>query len=136
MTEFGADTLYMPHMITADRHGNVWVTDVALQQATKFGPSGERLLSLGVELEPGHDEKHFCKPTQVPAPLPSTRRKNLFRWECMQDSFPLSQDRTAVLLVVGRKVRGEGVLQDIKGGSHCTAYGRSMSLTLLVTSSR
>lgn len=65
VTAFGADTFYMPHMITADRHGNVWVTDVALQQAIKFGPKGERLLTLGVELEPGHDKDHFCKPTQV-----------------------------------------------------------------------
>eukprot|EP00884_Botryococcus_braunii_P000484 jgi/Botrbrau1/10436/Bobra.0133s0043.1 len=65
VTAFGADTFYMPHMITVDRHGNVWVTDVALQQAIKFRPDGERLLTLGLELEPGHDKEHFCKPTQV-----------------------------------------------------------------------
>jgi hypothetical protein len=71
---------YMPHMITVDRHGNVWVTDVALQQAIKFSPSGDRLVTLGEELEPGHDNQHFCKPTQVRRtcqnPMPAAYGRN------------------------------------------------------------
>ena len=32
LSAFGADTLYMPHMITLDREGNVWVADTGLHQ--------------------------------------------------------------------------------------------------------
>lgn len=63
--KWGAGAFYMPHMITADNNGDVWTTDVGAHVATKWSPSGEKLLELGTWLEPGHDEKHFCKPTQV-----------------------------------------------------------------------
>lgn len=55
----------MPHMITVDHSGNVWTTDVGKQVATKWSPTGEKLLELGTPLEPGNDKTHFCKPTQV-----------------------------------------------------------------------
>lgn len=56
----------MPHGLTIDGDGNVWVTDVALHQVFKFGPKGQMLLlTLGVKFEPGNDDKHFCKPTSV-----------------------------------------------------------------------
>lgn len=52
-------------MITVDKEGNVWTTDVALHVATKWSPAGSKLLELGERLVPGHDKEHLCKPTQV-----------------------------------------------------------------------
>lgn len=60
----------MPHGITVDHENNVWLTDVALHQVFKFGPSlnnsDENLLMiLGTAFEPGNDLDKFCKPTSV-----------------------------------------------------------------------
>ncbi|XP_046368775.1 peptidyl-alpha-hydroxyglycine alpha-amidating lyase 2-like [Haliotis rufescens] len=62
----GANTFYMPHGLTLDNHGNLWVTDVALHQVMRF-PKGakEPDMVLGVKFEPGSDNEHFCKPTDV-----------------------------------------------------------------------
>lgn len=71
LSSWGAGALYMPHMITVDRDGHVWVVDVALHQAIKFSATGQKLLELGKHLEPGHDDGRLCKPTHVCAHLPS-----------------------------------------------------------------
>ncbi len=55
----------MPHGLTVDFEGNVWVTDVGLHQAIKFDQQGNQLLALGKRLEPGSDSVHLCKPTHV-----------------------------------------------------------------------
>ena len=55
----------LPHMITVDKEGAIWTTDVALHVATKWSPTGQKLLELGHRLVPGHDKEHLCKPTQV-----------------------------------------------------------------------
>lgn len=56
----------MPHGLTVDADGNVWITDVALHQVFKFGPKGQMvLLTLGKKFQPGNDDEHFCKPTAV-----------------------------------------------------------------------
>jgi hypothetical protein len=65
---WGGEYFYMPHMVTVDNAGFVWTTDVGLHTACKFSPAGERVLCLGVPLEPGHDAEHLCKPTQARAP--------------------------------------------------------------------
>ena len=42
----------MPHGITIDNHGNIWVTDVGLHQVLKFPPgfgNGTPLLTLGTK---------------------------------------------------------------------------------------
>ena len=67
LQSWGADLFYMPHGLTVDPEGNIWVTDVGLQQALKFSPSGKLLQSLGQQLEPGSTEGQFCKPTHVSA---------------------------------------------------------------------
>ena len=67
LQSWGADLFYMPHGLTLDPEGNIWVTDVGLQQALKFSPSGKLLQSLGQRLEPGSTEGHFCKPSHVSA---------------------------------------------------------------------
>ena len=55
----------MPHGLTVDFEGNVWVTDVGLHQAIKFDQQGNQLLALGKRLQPGSDSAHLCKPTHV-----------------------------------------------------------------------
>lgn len=56
----------MPHGLTIDSNGNVWLTDVALHQIFKFDSHGNTvLLELGVKFEPGGGAQHFCKPTSV-----------------------------------------------------------------------
>ena len=58
---------YLPHGLSTDHEGNVWLTDVALHQVFKFpaGGSDTPLLTLGEKLTPGSDKDHFCKPTDV-----------------------------------------------------------------------
>ena len=71
LQSWGSNLFYMPHGLTVDPEGNLWVTDVGLQQALKFSPSGTLLQSLGQQLEPGSTEGQFCKPTHVSAGLGS-----------------------------------------------------------------
>lgn len=68
LSEWGSKKFLMPHGLTVDMNGNIWVTDVGLHQALKFSPQGKQLLSLGTALEPGDDDDHFCKPTHVSSP--------------------------------------------------------------------
>ncbi|XP_072039016.1 peptidyl-glycine alpha-amidating monooxygenase B-like [Amphiura filiformis] len=58
---------YMPHGLSIDHEGNIWLTDVALHQVFKFPPGGAQtpLLTLGEKLTPGPDKDHFCKPADV-----------------------------------------------------------------------
>ncbi|BDA41933.1 probable peptidyl-glycine alpha-amidating monooxygenase [Coccomyxa sp. Obi] len=72
LASFGAGEFYMPHMITVDTSGNVWTTDVGKQVATKWSPTGKKLMELGTPMEPGNDKTHFCKPTQVAVALDGT----------------------------------------------------------------
>lgn len=62
---WGRDLFYMPHMITADYEGNVWVADAGMHQVLKFTSDGDWLMSVGTALEPGSDDLHLCQPTQV-----------------------------------------------------------------------
>lgn len=62
----GANKFYMPHGLTFDRHGNIWVTDVALHQAMKFHPDvDEPTITIGSRFSPGSSANHLCKPTAV-----------------------------------------------------------------------
>ena len=56
----------MPHMISVDQAGHIWLTDVGLHQVFKYDAQGKLLLTLGKRLEPGSGSGGmFCKPTQV-----------------------------------------------------------------------
>eukprot|EP00076_Gallus_gallus_P035475 XP_025001013.1 peptidyl-glycine alpha-amidating monooxygenase isoform X2 [Gallus gallus] len=62
----GKNLFYLPHGLSIDKDGNYWVTDVALHQVFKLGADAkEPLLILGVALQPGSDNSHFCQPTDV-----------------------------------------------------------------------
>ena len=65
LSSWGSGKFLMPHGLTVDLSGNIWVTDCGLHQAIKFSPKGKQLLALGTRLEPGHDSRHLCKPTHV-----------------------------------------------------------------------
>lgn len=64
---WGQDLFYMPHGITIDNKGNVWVTDVALHQVFKFTRENRThpALTLGEKFVPRDDDTHFCKPSAV-----------------------------------------------------------------------
>jgi peptidylamidoglycolate lyase len=62
---WGARQFAMPHGLSVDHQGNVWLTDVALHQVFKLGPDGRQLLTLGQRGVPGSDRTHFDRPTDV-----------------------------------------------------------------------
>ncbi|KXJ83535.1 hypothetical protein RP20_CCG005041 [Aedes albopictus] len=62
--ESGGGIFYMPHGMTIDRNGNMWLTDVALHQAFKFMPNHDYpSITIGRRFEPGSSRSHLCKPT-------------------------------------------------------------------------
>ncbi|MBS0193904.1 MAG: 6-bladed beta-propeller [Proteobacteria bacterium] len=65
VTRWGANTFAMPHGLTIDDHGNVWLTDVALQQVYKYSHDGRLLLTIGERGVAGNDAGHFNRPTEV-----------------------------------------------------------------------
>lgn len=65
LAEWGADTFAMPHGLTVDAHGHVWLTDVALQQVYEYSHDGHLLMALGIRGVAGDDSTHFNRPTQV-----------------------------------------------------------------------
>lgn len=64
LASWGSNLFYMPHMISIDHQGYVWVTDVGLHQIFKFDASGILQMTLGERLSPGQGSS-FCKPTHV-----------------------------------------------------------------------
>eukprot|EP00794_Sanderia_malayensis_P009678 gene9678-10665_t len=65
--KWGEHRFYVPHGLTIDSKGNIWITDVGSHQVMKFSGKDTRkpMLTLGVALQPGNDNKHFCKPADV-----------------------------------------------------------------------
>jgi len=66
ISSFGKDLFLMPHGLTVDIEGNIYVTDVGLHQVLRFPPNATKPdLVLGTHMQPGHDTTHFCMPTSV-----------------------------------------------------------------------
>jgi DNA-binding beta-propeller fold protein YncE len=70
LTSFGAEMFVFPHGITADRDGNIWVTDGDGKdgkghQVFKFSPTGKVLMTLGKAGVAGNNENTFNKPSAV-----------------------------------------------------------------------
>ena len=65
LSSWGANRFIMPHGLTVDHAGNLWLTDVGLHQVFKCSPAGEVLLTLGEAGVPGSDATHFNLPTDV-----------------------------------------------------------------------
>lgn len=62
---WGAGRFNMPHGLTIDHEGNVWLTDLGLHQVFKCTPDGKVLLTLGEAQTPGNDHTHFNLPTDI-----------------------------------------------------------------------
>jgi peptidylamidoglycolate lyase len=62
---WGENRFIMPHGLSLDSEGNVWLTDVGLHQVFKCTPEGRVLLTLGEAGVPGADKTHFNLPTDV-----------------------------------------------------------------------
>lgn len=62
---WGENRFAMPHGLTVDAAGNVFLTDVALQQVFKIAPDGTLLFALGERGVSGNDTEHFNRPTAV-----------------------------------------------------------------------
>jgi peptidylamidoglycolate lyase len=62
---WGAHQFAMPHGLSVDHQGNIWLTDVVLHQVFKLDPEGRPLLTLGQRAVPGSDRAHFNRPTDV-----------------------------------------------------------------------
>lgn len=64
---WGQNLFFIPHGITVDNEGNVWVTDVAMHQVFKFTPDQRQkpALVLGEKFVPGNTDTRFCKPSAV-----------------------------------------------------------------------
>ncbi len=65
LSTWGENRFIMPHGLTVDHEGNLWLTDVGLHQVFKFTPEGKLLLTLGERAVPGNDPAHFNLPTDV-----------------------------------------------------------------------
>jgi DNA-binding beta-propeller fold protein YncE len=67
VAEHAKNLVYMPHGLSIDPEGNMWLTDVGSHQVIKLDAKKQfqPTLVLGEKMVPGSDEKHFCKPTDV-----------------------------------------------------------------------
>jgi peptidylamidoglycolate lyase len=109
---WGARTFLVPHGITVDDDGNVWVTDVGLHQVFKFSHDGRLLLSLGTPRVGGWDATHFNQPTDIAIERDGT----FFVSDGYVNSRVARFDRTGRFLGEwGRKGAGEGEFSNPHG---------------------
>lgn len=65
LARWGAGQFIMPHGLTVDPQGKVWITDVAHEQVMRFSPDGRLELVLGERGVGGSDAGHFGRPTDI-----------------------------------------------------------------------
>ncbi|HEY1050426.1 MAG TPA: peptidyl-alpha-hydroxyglycine alpha-amidating lyase family protein [Prosthecobacter sp.] len=65
LSSWGENRFIMPHGLTVDHKGMLWLTDVGLHQVFRCTPEGKVLLTLGEAGVPGNDKTHFNLPTDV-----------------------------------------------------------------------
>jgi sugar lactone lactonase YvrE len=65
VAQWGAGQFIMPHGISLDPEGKVWITDVALEQVFRFSPEGKLELALGEKGVTRQDAGHFGRPADV-----------------------------------------------------------------------
>ena len=96
----------MPHGLSYDPFGNVWLTDVALHQVFRYDKDqlNRPAMVLGEQFVPGKDVGHFCKPTDVQV---SAKTKLVF----VSDGY--CNGRIMVFSYDGRFVKQFGEKQDI-----------------------
>ncbi len=62
---FGDEVIRTAHYLKFDDQGNVWVADMGNHTVLQFTPEGKLLRELGTRGEPGCDETHMNKPTDM-----------------------------------------------------------------------
>ena len=66
LSTLGTRTFIMPHGLSVDKKGDLWLTDVGSHQVFKIEPqSGKILLTLGTAGVAGTGRSHFDRPTDV-----------------------------------------------------------------------
>ncbi|MCZ8370523.1 MAG: peptidyl-alpha-hydroxyglycine alpha-amidating lyase family protein [Porphyrobacter sp.] len=65
IAQWGAGLFIMPHGISIDPQGKVWITDPGLEQVFRFSPEGKLELTLGEKGVSRQDASHFGRPADV-----------------------------------------------------------------------
>jgi sugar lactone lactonase YvrE len=65
LAQWGAGLFVMPHGISIDADGKVWITDVAHEQVLRFAQDGKLELTLGTRGVTAQDAGHFGRPADV-----------------------------------------------------------------------
>ncbi len=62
---WGEGLIGSAHYLKIDHQGMIWLADVGKHVIMQFTPQGKLLKTLGTPGEPGDDQKHFDKPTDM-----------------------------------------------------------------------
>lgn len=65
LAQWGAGLFIMPHGLSVDDAGKVWITDVAHEQVFRFSPEGVEELAIGTRGVTAQDATHFGRPADV-----------------------------------------------------------------------
>lgn len=65
LAQWGAGQFIMPHGLSIDDAGKVWITDVAHEQLFRFSPDGRQELVIGTRGATAQDAAHFGRPADV-----------------------------------------------------------------------
>lgn len=65
LTRWGAGEFIMPHGLSVDPQGKVWITDVGREQVFRFSPEGKLELTLGERGRTGDGPRNFGRPTDI-----------------------------------------------------------------------
>lgn len=65
IAQWGAGQFIMPHGLSIDPQGKVWITDTGLEQVFRFSPEGKLELTLGEKGVSKQDTGHFGRPADV-----------------------------------------------------------------------
>ncbi len=65
IAQWGAGQFIMPHGLSIDPDGKVWITDTALEQVLRFSPEGQQELVIGEKGVTKQDTGHFGRPADI-----------------------------------------------------------------------
>lgn len=65
LAQWGAGQFVMPHGLSVDPDGKVWITDVALEQVFRFSADGVQELVIGEKGVTRQDAAHFGRPADI-----------------------------------------------------------------------
>ena len=65
LARWGGGEFIMPHGLSVDRQGKVWITDVGREQVFRFSADGLHELTIGERGVTGSDARHFGRPTDI-----------------------------------------------------------------------